>query len=297
LFVGNLPYSVGWQDVKDLFRQAGNVVRSDIPLDYQGRSKGFGTVLMGTIEDARAAVKMYNGYEWNGRRIEVREDRTYVEGAHIPETDLTHSNPYPQTDHTQPRAVAAPAFNAPSYNSAVPNPPVSAPGRQLFVGNITFTVQWQELKDLFRQHGDVIRVDIAQDGQGRSRGFAQVLMSSAEEAKACIQALNGYEFFGRPLEVREDRYTSEAGGSAAGTQVFVGNLPYSFRWQELKDLFRNSGLNPVHADIMVESGMGRSKGCGTVRFASREESDRAVREFNGTIVSGRNIVVKLDKFA
>jgi RNA recognition motif-containing protein len=54
--VGNLPYAVGWQDLKDLFRGAGNPVRADVSTDYQGRSKGFGTITMGSVEEARKAV-------------------------------------------------------------------------------------------------------------------------------------------------------------------------------------------------------------------------------------------------
>lgn len=56
LYVGNLPYSVQWQDLKDLMRNAGNVVRADIPADYQGRSKGYGIVVMSSVDDARKAV-------------------------------------------------------------------------------------------------------------------------------------------------------------------------------------------------------------------------------------------------
>lgn len=81
MYIGNLPWSVGWQDLKDLFRQAGTVVRADIPQDYQGRSKGFGTVVMQSVEDARKAVAMFNGFDWNGRKIEVRNDRTAEVGS------------------------------------------------------------------------------------------------------------------------------------------------------------------------------------------------------------------------
>ncbi|KAJ3078346.1 hypothetical protein HK102_004563, partial [Quaeritorhiza haematococci] len=269
LYVGNLPWSVGWQDLKDLFRNAGNVLRADIPSDYQGRSKGFGTVVMGSVEEARKAVGMYNGFDWNGRRIEVREDRNYVEGA-------------------APRGVVG-----------APAPIVSGPtvGRQLFVGNLPFTVQWQELKDLFRQCGNVVRADVAQDQTGRSRGHGSVVMSSVEEAQKAIQMLNGTEIQGRTIEVREDKFATDGGIMQPGTQVFVGNLPYSTRWQDLKDLFRPHQLNPVHADIMLEPGTGRSKGCGIVRFTTKEEAERAVEKVNGANVAGRNIVVRLDKFA
>ncbi|KAJ1567303.1 hypothetical protein HK405_006441 [Cladochytrium tenue] len=313
LYVGNLPYSVGWQDLKDLFRNAGNVIRADIPTDYQGRSKGFGTVVMATVEEARKGVSLYNGFEWQGRRLEVREDRTYVEGA-------APRGAYAQGGAAGYQAFPAGEAPAPAYGGAAAAPV----GRQLFVGNLPFSVQWQELKDMFRQAGTVQRADVALDMQGRSRGHGQVVMSSSEEAAAAIRLLNGRDVQGRIIEVREDRYAAGGVGVApqqqqqhqhqqhqqpvahvgadgdsnvSGTQVFVGNLPYSTRWQELKDLFRPAGLNPIHADVLTEPGTGRSKGCGIVRFSTREEADRAVEALNGTIVGGRNIVVRLDKFA
>ncbi len=66
LFVGNLPYRVRWQDVKDLFRRAGTVLRADVSLDVAtNRSRGYGTVLMGSREDG---VKAIGG--WQGDRAE-----------------------------------------------------------------------------------------------------------------------------------------------------------------------------------------------------------------------------------
>ncbi|TPX74376.1 hypothetical protein CcCBS67573_g04352 [Chytriomyces confervae] len=324
MYVGNLPYSVGWQDLKDLFRNAGGVVRADIPTDYQGRSKGFGTVTMSSVEEARKAIGMYNGFDWNGRRIEVREDRTFVEGAaprhnngprnNFQNQQQNHQQSQPHNANAATEIQQTQSFNqelqSPQHQAQQmqqPAPQGNTAGRQLFIGNLPFTLQWQELKDLFRQDGGtVLRADIAIDNQGRSRGYGQVLMSTVEEAKEAVAKLNGTEVGGRMIEVREDKYAGEGGqqgfhgqqsGFVQGTQVFVGNLPYSSRWQDLKDLFRPLGLNPIHADIMTENETGRSKGCGMVRFASREEADKAVQNLNGTNVMGRNIIVRLDKFA
>ena len=53
----------------------GNVVRSDINLGSDGRSRGSGIVLFETQADAQNAIQQFNGYEFNGRHIDVREDR------------------------------------------------------------------------------------------------------------------------------------------------------------------------------------------------------------------------------
>lgn len=74
-------------------------------------------------------------------------------------------------------------------------------------------------------------------------------------------------------------------------------LPFSTRWQELKDLFKGFNFNPTHADIMLENGTTRSKGCGTVRFASVEEAEKAIAQVNGAEFGGRNLIVRFDKFS
>lgn len=57
-----LPFHCQWQDLKDLFRTAGQIVRADIALGPDGRSRGFGTVLFANDNDAETAVRMFNGY-------------------------------------------------------------------------------------------------------------------------------------------------------------------------------------------------------------------------------------------
>lgn len=99
---------MGWQDLKDLFRQAGTaarpaqphlsgsfrrfviknkltviyitarngaVIRADVLLGPDGRPKGSGIVVFESPDDARNAIQQFNGYDWQGRLLEVREDR------------------------------------------------------------------------------------------------------------------------------------------------------------------------------------------------------------------------------
>lgn len=54
--INQLPYRVRWQDLKDLFRKAGTVLRADVSLGPDNRSRGYGTVLLGSREDAARAI-------------------------------------------------------------------------------------------------------------------------------------------------------------------------------------------------------------------------------------------------
>jgi len=55
--------------------QQGGVIRADVHVDATGRPKGTGIVAFETSDDARNAIQQFNGYDWQGRILEVREDR------------------------------------------------------------------------------------------------------------------------------------------------------------------------------------------------------------------------------
>ncbi len=81
LFVGNLPWSVNNDSLRDLFSQVGEVVEAMVITDrMSGRSKGFGFVTFATEEAAQAAIQQMNEKEIEGRKIIVnvarpKEDR------------------------------------------------------------------------------------------------------------------------------------------------------------------------------------------------------------------------------
>jgi hypothetical protein len=58
------------------------------------------------------------------------------------------------------------------------------------------------------------------------------------------------------------------------TQLFIANLPYRVRWQDLKDLFRRTGT-VLHADVSLGPD-NRSHGYSTVLLATAEDAGRAV---------------------
>lgn len=53
----------------------GSVIRADVHVGPDGRPKGSGIVAFESAEDARNAIQQFNGYDWQGRALEVREDR------------------------------------------------------------------------------------------------------------------------------------------------------------------------------------------------------------------------------
>lgn len=76
VFVENLPPHANWQDVKDHFRIAGEVVYASVSIDNQtGESKQCGIVQFETTEDAKNAIKTIRDHPMDGSVLYVREDR------------------------------------------------------------------------------------------------------------------------------------------------------------------------------------------------------------------------------
>lgn len=76
LYVGGLSYSTTQDVLKEGFAQAGTVESAIIITDkMSGRSKGFGFVEMSTEEEAQKAIEMFNGKDFDGRKVTVSEAR------------------------------------------------------------------------------------------------------------------------------------------------------------------------------------------------------------------------------
>ncbi len=76
LYVGNLPYTVTEDELRDLFSQAGEIKEVTLILDRDTRRpKGFGFVEFTNQADAEKAIQMFNDQEIEGRRMTVNMAR------------------------------------------------------------------------------------------------------------------------------------------------------------------------------------------------------------------------------
>lgn len=94
----------------------------------------------------------------------------------------------------------------------------------IFVGNLSYQTNQNELEAAFSAFGAIERVSIVTDREtGQPRGFAFVEMTNRNEASNAIASLNGTELNGRALNVneakpREDRGGRPGGGGGGGRQ-------------------------------------------------------------------------------
>ena len=74
VYVGNLPYSIDSDKLKELFSAHGEVTEAVVISDrYSGRSKGFGFVTFADDDGAKKAIAELNGKEFDGRELKVNE--------------------------------------------------------------------------------------------------------------------------------------------------------------------------------------------------------------------------------
>jgi RNA recognition motif-containing protein len=89
--------------------------------------------------------------------------------------------------------------------------------KNIFVGNLSFNTNEDELRQAFEGYGPVERVSIMMDRDtGRSRGFGFVEMTNNEDGEKAIAALNGSQIGGRSINVNEARPKTERGGGGGG---------------------------------------------------------------------------------
>jgi len=185
LFVAGLPDSVTEEVLKQIFEATGGkVVSVSLPKDRTtGRPRGFGFVTMGTPAEAQAARDQLDGSMQGGRSISVR----------------------PFQAEPPKRGEGGPMSSGPrSGPGGGPRGAPQAPDRTLYIGNLPYDCTQQEVEQLISTvtgEGQVQRVHLPVDQDGRKRGFGFVTMASSESAKTAADQLKTADIRGRRLIV------------------------------------------------------------------------------------------------
>lgn len=88
---------------------------------------------------------------------------------------------------------------------------------KLYVGNLSYNVSEDDLRQLFTQAGEVKEVSLILDRETRRpKGFGFVEMATSEQATAAIQKFNNFDLQGRPMTVSIARPREERGGGPRG---------------------------------------------------------------------------------
>ncbi len=101
----------------------------------------------------------------------------------------------------------------------------------IYVGNLSYNVTEDDLREAFGAFGEVTSANIIKDKfTGQSKGFGFVEMSAKDQAQAAIAGMNGKELKGRALNVNEARPRTDdrrGGGGGGGGGGGAGRRPGS----------------------------------------------------------------------
>ena len=173
----------------------------------------------------------------------------------------------------------------------------AAPGTRLFVGGLPREIGTEELRDLFKAHGDMTDCVVLTDDAGVNRGFGFVTYAEKSMADAAIKALDGHRINGRRIGVRDADDDKKKGRKERkepeGLKLYVGNLPFSATQDHLKELVAaHATVNEV---ILATGPGGKAKGFGFVFIAEKDKGEAVVAAINNTELEGRKIKVDIAK--
>lgn len=228
IFVANLPYSISWQTLKDMFKECSEVIHADVSVDADGYSRGFGTVYVTTRENQIAAIERWNGYELEGRILEVREGKGTDVGSagrgdsyvpkQIPSYD--YDGEYRGTEvraelpHSENASVSVSGKASPEYEQYTPSDveftskaaPGGAKNRIIYCENMPLATAESDLYDLFETAGKVLRANLQYDSEGNPTGSSVCEFETVADAQECIERLNNYHYGGCDLKMSYASY-------------------------------------------------------------------------------------------
>ncbi|XWS66572.1 hypothetical protein CRYUN_Cryun05aG0211100 [Craigia yunnanensis] len=165
LYVGNLPYSMTSSELSEIFSEAGRVANVEIVYNrVTDRSRGFGFVTMGSVDEAKEAIRLFDGSQVGGRTVKVN---------------------FPEVPKGGEREVMRPKIRR-GYRSFVDSP------YKIYAGNLGWGVTSEGLRDAFARQPGLLSAKVIYEGDtGRSRGFGFISFESAETVEAALNAMNG----------------------------------------------------------------------------------------------------------
>jgi len=209
LYIGNLSYAVTDSELSDFFASAGTVTSAEVITNpHNGRSKGFAFVEMGSLEEAKEAVKSLQDKELKGRPL-------LISGAKSRSASHENRGGEGAQRRKNPRRESPPRRSGGSSRSGDgrrrqrrdEEPPVERKPRKvevvtspiLQVANLSDEVTEGDLMEAFRGITSPTHIELEENRT--AAGIAQIELPSVEEAQRAVDILDGKSFMGQRLTI------------------------------------------------------------------------------------------------
>ncbi|XP_027207543.2 squamous cell carcinoma antigen recognized by T-cells 3 [Penaeus vannamei] len=163
VFLSNLDFSVGKEEVVPIFTNCGEVKDFRLVKDYKCRSKGFGYLVFKTQSAAADALKY---------------DRTAIKGRPM------YVSAYDPEGHT----------NQFKYSTGLER-------EKVFIRGLPFSLTEEKIKEHFMSHGEIKEIRLVTYRNGHSKGLCYLTYPNAETAEKVVKAMDGTEIEGKIISV------------------------------------------------------------------------------------------------
>ncbi len=155
------------------------------------------------------------------------------------------------------------------------------PKANVFVRNLDRALTQSQLHAHMAQFGSILSLRLQTDSHGHSQGFGFVQFSRAEEAARAIDACDGKNFAGKPMQAMIHKKRSERAHAAAPavTNLFVKNLPKGTTDDQLAAMFAPFG-DILTAKVQIDNATQHPLDYGYVNFKRAEDAEKAIADMN-----------------
>lgn len=300
VFVGNLPYDATCEQLKELFKGAGEVVDVNMA-EARRRPMGFGFVTYSTQDAANSAIENYDSTEFRNRKIIVEhaidkqspqyrrmKQRRYKDRPNYNNPIFStkrrtyqYNNDYRQNENNKARIDDndQPNDNV-SQNGSENDDNRSHQQNHQAPTSQNQTLPNSEARDETNSLNDEIHKDNDEDNQDQEQSHS-----------IRNNRLRGMRPRNRNRNRDRGRNNSRDydKGPHSLTTLYVTNLPFDLAADDLKTLFAD--YNVVNVSI-VHSKEGHSRGFGFIELVNHEEQLRVLNEVRSLIISDRTVLVK-----
>jgi nucleolin len=267
--VSGMPYETTEADIKNFFKDCGEIKEIDMPLwEDSGRSKGFANLTFESTDAAQKCIAMNNatmGERW--LKIE-----SYVEKP---------KRTYDNTPSAKPEGCTC-----------------------VFVGNLSYDIDEESMKAAFKDCGEVTNIRWGMDrDSGDFKGYGHVEFATTEATDKAV-AMAGEMILGRAIRVDfakgRTNSPSRSGGKSSRSYgpesekpsgcktLFIGNLSFNIDEDSVWTEFGKCG-EVIRVKLATDRETGEYRGFGHVEFADSDSADKAVKELAGKKIAGREV--------
>lgn len=288
IFFKGFDKSIDAKFIDELFSTYGTIITSELAIDSNGKSKGFGYVM---FNEKKAAEDAIHDLEY-----QVVQDCAITIGPYICKEEREREKTERERGKTK-----------------FQNYPI------LYVKNMTTVVYNEEVQSAFCVYGRLVDTYVVRDDEGYVTGSGFVVFENFDEAVSAIKGLNGkhpstikglrseniadsdpvwYVGWANSIfktkgqrQSRCEKKNCDIHKKLEGVNLYIKNLDDNMTEKKLKLLFSDFGMI-IYSKIMLDS-QGLSRGYGFVGFVTPEDATKAMNAMNGKFIGRKPLHVSV----